>query len=229
LLLLTLVGCGAGRPGPDAARPLDQTVNETLAAPSAEPVAVVGYLIRDAQGVYLAGGMSFAADPPAPLAAAPTIWIAATAPPEVQLEPAGERAFALVRVEGTLDGPGAFGPAGAAYQLRDPTISPLDPRAVRLTALLAAASTAENQVLRISGALLSGPGTNLLVDQLGPGGVPAADARQIKLVVPADDPALAERLAPGGGVRYGPVEVIGIWRDGMIHALAIIPVGDGTS
>jgi hypothetical protein len=225
MLILLCAGCSTGGAAPPAPAPVDQTVAELLAASPGGPVAVVGYLVNDARGVHLTGGMSFTADPPAPLPATPELWIGAEPPPGVVLETAGDRAFSLVRVVGTLEGPGAYGSAEATYRLREPAIEALTPHAIRLTALLAAASTSENQVLRISGELLSGPGTNLLVENLGPGGVPAASARQIKLIIPADDPALAERLAPGGGVRYGPVEVIGIWRAGVIHALAIVPAG----
>lgn len=228
LLLLMFVSFGCSAAGADPPTPvlIDQTVAEALAAPSNEPISIVGYLVEDARGVTLTGAMSLAADPPTPLADAPTLWLGAEPPPTIALEPAGDRTFALVRVVGRLEGPGAFGPAGLAYRVQEPALSPLSPRAVRLTALLAAASTSENQVLRISGALLNAPGTNLLVENLGPGGVPEAASRQIKVLTPAADPALEAQLTSGGSVRYGSVEVIGIWRDGAIHALAIVPTTD---
>jgi hypothetical protein len=223
LLTVLSVGCSGGGAGPAGSTLIDQTVAEALATESDAAVSIVGYLVQDERGVVLTGGMSFAADPPTPLAEAPELWLGPTPPEEPALTPAGERSFALVRVVGIIEGPGTFGPTGLAYQVREPRITAVAPRPTQLTALLAAAATSENQVLQISGQLLSGPGTNLLVEELGPGGVPDAAARQIKLIMPAGDPALNERLAPGGGVRYGPVEVIGIWRAGSIYALAIVP------
>ncbi len=226
LLVIVSAGCSGGPAAPATTVQIDQTVGDVLSAPPSVEVAIVGYLVSDERGVYLTSGVSFAAIPPTPLDGAAELWIGGEPPPDIPFETAGSRTYALVRVTGTLDGPGAYGPTELAYQVREPRITAITPRTVQLTALLAMADTSENQVLQISGELLSGPGTNLLVESLGPGGVPTAEARQIKLITPANDQALAEQLAPGGGVRYGPVEVIGIWRDGAIHSLAIIPIAN---
>jgi hypothetical protein len=83
----------------------------------------------------------------------------------------------------------------------------------------------DNQPVRLSGQLLLGESTALLVDQLGSGGVPTSNAQQLKLVGPIEGDPLRERLTAttGGAARFGPVKIVGIWRRGTIYPLAIIP------
>ena len=79
------------------------------------------------------------------------------------------------------------------------------------------------QPVRLQGQLLADADGAVLVEQLGPGGVPEASALQIKLVPTTHDRALLEQLSPAGNgdVRFGPVEVTGIWRSSRLYPLSI--------
>jgi hypothetical protein len=214
LILILIVGCSQQATQPRTPLP-DQTINALDTVAPATNVAVVGYLMQTAQGVQLVSGVSFASDPPVALEAATTLAL-----PNLVADPAWFDAygFGLVRVRGALERDGT-----GALRIDEAQVEPIVPRSVRLSELLASSATSEGQLLQVRGELLGGRGTDLLVEELGPGGVPTAAARQIKLVTAAEDPALLRRLVNTGSAYYGSVEVIGIWRGGVIHALTIMP------
>jgi hypothetical protein len=78
-------------------------------------------------------------------------------------------------------------------------------------------------MVRLVGGLLAREDSALLVDRLGAGGLPEPKARQLKLGSPLRDRVLHQRLAgaPGGAVRFGQVQVEGIWRAGILTPLSI--------
>jgi hypothetical protein len=83
----------------------------------------------------------------------------------------------------------------------------------------------DGQFVRVKGNLLVSGENALLVEELGPGGVPPVLAHQIKLAEPVRDKQLLARLAAsnGGKARYGRVEIEGFWRSGELLAFGIMP------
>jgi hypothetical protein len=232
LLLLTLAGCGAARGTPAATPPPQPTipaVAEGLAAAPAGRFEAIGYLYITDAGAALVGGLSFSQGAvPTPLDPAAAIWL--PDPPslaaETPTESAGPVRYLIVRAQGRLSERGGYGPGGAyPYQLAEALLEPLSVRDLSLPLLLANSGIYDNQPVRLSGQLLLSASTALLVDQLGSGGVPVSSATQIKLLGPVEGAPLRDRLtaAPGGAARFGPVQVIGIWRRSALYPLAIIP------
>ncbi|MBX0331458.1 hypothetical protein K2Z83_27785 [Oscillochloris sp. ZM17-4] len=232
LLLLALAGCAASG-GVAAATPLPQptipAVAEVLADPPTDRVEVIGYLYITGAGTALAGGLSFSqADPHAPLAAPGSIWMPdpPPLPADAPVESAGATRYLIVRAQGRLSARGSYGPGGSyPYQISEVILEPLGARDLSIGLLLANSGIYDNQPVRLSGQLLLGASTALLVDRLGSGGVPEASAQQIKLIGPIVDEPLRARLtaAPGGAAYFGPVQIIGIWRRSSLYPLAIIP------
>lgn len=229
-LYLGLTACGSGaRPAPVAVGPPLQLADELVARPSPGPVIVVGYLFVDGGGVSLVGRMSFIDGVPRPLSTLEQrIWLGVASDPalvaalaEVEVGKAS-----LVRVEGQLEGPGNFGP-DAAYglQLLTPKIKLIIVQELTIGALLEGGSRFNGQAVRLPGGLLLTSDSALLVEQLGSGGVPASDARQLKLAAVKNDPALLAQLTTtaGGRTHYGQVLIEGLWRDNLLYPLTIAP------
>jgi hypothetical protein len=193
-----------------------------------QEVAVAGYLLADAAGVILVETVAFEADGrPRPLdtGVAP-LWLGAAAPTSLgaALRSVGDVRYAAVVARGTVDGPGSFGPSGGyKYQIILASVEPLVPQETSVEVLLDQSAAHEGQMVRLVGGLLVREDSALLVDRLGVGGLPAPKARQLKLGSPLRDSALRERLtgAPGGAVRFGQVQVEGIWRSGILAPLSI--------
>jgi hypothetical protein len=112
------------------------------------------------------------------------------------------------------------------YQLDDPRLQMLSHEETSITALLDNASAYEGRLVRVAGGLLARKDSALLVEQLGAGGLPAPDTRQVKLRGPLRDPALLGRLkrTANGAIHFGQVQVEGIWRDGQLTPLAILSI-----
>ncbi|MBC8078173.1 MAG: hypothetical protein H7Y32_18995 [Chloroflexales bacterium] len=226
--LLALAGCSY--PVDTPAAPPTATMG---AAPSFEPltallsaaqpqhtVVTAGYYYLGRDGASLVDGLSFSADAPQPLSDAPEqLWLGQTpAPPE-----AASKGYAPVLAQGLLEGPGRYGPEGRfLYQLVGGSLTPLTPIELTLQALLAKAFVYDGQLVRVRGALLVSSQSSLLVERLNKGGIPPAEARQVKLLPPFRDEALRARLPGASGVvRYGSVEVEGFWRGGALLPLGI--------
>lgn len=228
LLTLLLVACSAERRTQPTPIPVPTTpaLNAILAAPTPGPVWTFGYLLISNQGATLVEGVSFAPDgAPTPLAPG-GLWLGE--PPPLPADPplneAGAIRYGIVSASGLLAGPGSFGPEGRyAYQLTDPRITPLGLREVTIALLLENSGLYEGQAVRVRGDLLARSDSAVLVERLGPGGVPEATARQIKLDGPIrDSTALAElQRSPGDSVRFGPVEITGVWRSGRLYPLSV--------
>ncbi|NNJ13557.1 hypothetical protein EKD04_024845 [Chloroflexales bacterium ZM16-3] len=233
LLLFALAGCAAS-PGGVAATPLPQptipAVAEGLSDRPAGRFGTIGYLYMTDAGVALVGGLSFShGDTPTPLDALGAIWLPSPPPlpADAPVESAGATRYLIVRAQGQLSAPGSYGPGGTyPRQLTEVLLEPLGVRELSIPLLLANSGIYDNQPVRLSGQLLlGGTTTALLVDRLGSGGVPEPSAQQIKLTAPITDEQLRARLTatPGGTARFGPVQIIGIWRRSSLYPLAIIP------
>lgn len=227
-ILVTLAACGGRRDAEVSPTPLPAThgVGELLAAPTPGPVRAFGCLLITPQGAALVDGIRLSPKgEPIPLETE-GMWLGAPPPlpAESSLEAAGDARYGVVIAAGALDGPGRFGPAGQyAFQLRNPEVTPVGLREVTIALLVQNSDLYEGQAVRVQGALLARPDAALLVERLGPGGVPEAAARQIKLARPVSDPPTLERLRRGAGaaVRFGPVQMTGVWRDGRLYPLAV--------
>jgi hypothetical protein len=235
LPLLLLAGCGPGEAarGPGAALPSFLLVEEAIARPELATGAVAGYLMAEAGGELLAPGLSSGPDGLRPTGSErERIWIErpATAGTPGAMPAPGQR-FVLAVVSGRLEGPGAYGPAGAyRFRIIEPRVTVVTPRETTVAGLLERPEAFAGRAVRVNGALLASPASALLVERLGPGGVPEADARQLKLARPLPLEALPESLqrSPSGDVRFGLVQVEGFWREGALTPLAILPVSAPT-
>ncbi len=188
---------------------------------------VSAYLLIDASGARLVAALGFSSgatptplDPPAR-----QVWLdpgAITDDLIARAQPTGDVRYLAVAATGALEGPGAFGPDGAfGYLMRPRTITPLPWQ--ETTVAFLATTPATGQAVRVTGALIASQTEAVLVEALGPGGAPAPQARQVKLRAPLRDPALLSRLTatPGGAVRYGMVQVEGIWREGALAPMGV--------
>lgn len=197
-------------------------------APPTQQIATVGYLLVDKSGATLVDQLTFQPDgTPRPLAGgvAP-IWLGATGAAAIEgdLRAAGAVRYAIVLVRGRVEGPGAYGAGGAyRYQIAAPRIEPIALQETTIAELLDQPATAEGRFVQIVGGLLARETSSLLVDRLGPGGLPEPKARQVKLRAPLRDQELLGRLAgpSGGAVRFGQVQIEGFWRGGTLAPLSI--------
>lgn len=226
LLLLLLAACG-GQANTESSlsSPSLPTIGELLlAGPALGQVATVGYLLIDEDGAALVDGLHMR-DPPVPLDDL-GVWLGAvpSLPEDAAISVAGATQYLLVEARGRLEGPGSFGPDGRyRYRLVDGELHPREPRMLTIIELLAGSERYEGHAVQVEGHLLATPDSALLVELLGEGGVPDNDARQLKFVAPPRDVAIIPGMQRSADQRviYGPVEVVGLWRDGRMHALAI--------
>lgn len=195
-------------------------------AAGGRPLTTLGYLYRDTDGLRLVDGLSFSqGSAPMPLApAAAQLWLddQSIAP----AQQAGQAAYGAVLARGRLDGPGRYGPGGRyGYRLADAQLQPVTPSETTIRALLDGLDPLRQRFVRLQGGLIVLPDSALLVERLEPGGAPATNARQIKLAAPLRDNALLRRLhaTPTGAVRYGPVQIEGLWSGRLLAPLAIRP------
>ncbi|MGQ9894471.1 MAG: hypothetical protein ACUVSY_11790 [Roseiflexus sp.] len=226
MICIVLAACSRspGDPSlpPSTFIPLDAAL---ATPPGSRPIGA--YLLIDARGARLVAGLSFSAGATPVPTDPPTrqVWL----DPDDRLadivrraQPSGDAQYLAVAAGGDLEGPGAFGPDGAfGYQMRTPMLTPLPWQ--ETTVALLAALPSSGQAVRVTGALVAGAGEAVLVEALGPGGAPAPQARQVKLQAPVRDAALLAHLTatPGGAVRYGMVQIEGIWYDGTLVPLGI--------
>jgi len=218
--------CGAA-PAPTAtpapAAPIS-VVGELTTAPPAGLANVIGVLLIDVTGARLVERLQLTDDGLIPFGA--HIWLDAPAlPPEPALAERGDARYGIAQARGVVQGPGAYGPGGAsAFQIVDARLTILSPRELTIPLLLGNTDLYEGQFVRLNGQILASPSSTLLVEQLGPGGVPSAGALQVKVrPIPTAELDAGFSGAPGGSVRFGPAELLGIWRGGLLIPLAIAP------
>ncbi|MGB9737465.1 hypothetical protein [Chloroflexus sp.] len=187
---------------------------------------VIAILYRDEQGSRLVNSLTVSADRPLPLDTPPQqVWLGAIDPSdEVVLRTVGSVQYGFVVAQGRWLSAGRYGPGGAwSYALESPRLQAFEPETVDLAALLRD-NRYEGIIVRVQATLIVASGTSLLVDAIGPGGVPVSTARQIKVLYGERDEPLLERLEQSGLVRYGSVEVIGRWQQGRLEPLLITPL-----
>jgi hypothetical protein len=179
----------------------------------------------------LLDGLSFSAGTtPQPLSgAAGQVWLDTESVRALGglLQRAGDIRYAVVVARGRLEGPGVYGPDGSyRYHMRDPQIQTIAPEETSIATLIGSAAAYEGRVVRVTGSLLARANSALLIERLGPGGIPEATARQLKLRGSLRDQALLGRLksAAGGTIHFGQVQVEGFWHGGQLTPLAILPV-----
>ncbi|NCC31866.1 MAG: hypothetical protein EOM24_07555 [Chloroflexia bacterium] len=226
-LLLLLAACSSEpTPAPTILpAPTVPVVGEILAQPQPGAIQTIGLLVLSAEGALLTDGLSVSGARPQPVGPA-LIWLDQVPPLPPEPEPVrlGELSYLVVEARGILEGPGTFGPAGAyAYRLTSPTLISRSSRDLTIDLLLRNSALYSGQPIRLSGELLASPQSALLVERLGPGGVPADNARQIKLSDPLRDEAVRQQLTTSNDARivFGSVEILGIWRNTTLYPLII--------
>ncbi len=216
MMLLLLAGCGpAGLPtplpveaNPGALRSLSEIGRGDL---DGATVSVIAPVIQRSAARTLVPALSFSSPGlPQPLLTSPVESVLLGGDPlgDLTAVPADGSEYGIVRATGlvqlTADG---------VRQLQPTTVKVLPPASLSLDELQANSATYNGQVVALKGTLLIKPGAALLVDAVGPGGVPSETGAQIKIDQPFGDAALVDRLPQGGGeIRYGPVTVVGLWR-----------------
>lgn len=230
LLMLTLLAACAPAQAPPtvvpAAIPTINTIGETLDKQASGEVVALGYLLSSPQGAVLADGLRFPPDAaPTPIEDA-AVWLegAAELPAGTPVATGSDERYSIVEARGRLEGPGEYGPAGQyRYRMVAPTVRPFGVRDITLPLLLQNSNLYERQVVRLSGQLLASSDSAILVERIGAGGVPEDAALQLKLARPPRDPGVLERLQTAtGDIRFGPVEITGLWRDGRLYPLAVL-------
>jgi hypothetical protein len=237
LLQLLLIACGdvvsppaqPPTPTPLTFTPLGDLLGRSMPVAGAE-ITTVGYVVVGEAGAHLVDGMSFSAGVmPEPLSGEGQVWLGADVVRSLGglLQRAGGLRYAVVLARGRLEGPGLYGPDGSfRYQLNNPHLQTLAHEETSIAALLDNAAAYQGRLVRVAGGLLARPDSALLVEQLGPGGIPAPGTRQVKLRGPLRDRALLSRLkrSTNGAIHFGQVQVEGIWREGQLTPLAILPI-----
>jgi hypothetical protein len=198
---------------------------------SGASIATVGYVIVTDSGALLIDGLTFSEGAtPQPLSnASIQIWLGGEIVRSLGglLQRAGSVRYAVVLARGRLEGPGLFGPGGSyRYRLSEPRLQTLAPEETSIAVLLDNSHAYEGRIVRVVGGLLARPDAALLVERLGPGGLPEPAVRQLKLRGPLRDRALLARLkrAENSSVYFGQVQVEGVWRGGQLTPLAFLPI-----
>ena len=210
-LVLGLAGCGAATPptvAPPAAvgpvRPLDAIGRGDF---DGAEVTALAPVLRRAAGQVLVPAISFGADEPVPVLPDPAAAVVVGGDALPNLSEAGSLAYGVVRVSGRVQ-VGADG----VRQIQPTSSKVLVPAAVLLADLQQNSAVYQGQVVEITGTLIVKADEALLVEAVGPGGVPAETAAQIKILQPFDDPDLFAALDSNAAIRYGPVTVTGLWQ-----------------
>ena len=195
-----------------------------LGAPGASST-FAAYLLLDSSGARLVGGLRFSNNAaPTPIDAPERqVWLETVDDTlTASAQQAGETRYLGVLARGTLESPNG----AAGYRLRNPVLTPLKWQETTVVTLAEAPAPFANAAVRVTGVLMTTASEALLIEQVGPGGVPDPTARQIKLAGPLRDAALLADLTatPGGAVRYGMVQVEGVWYGGKLVPLGIRPV-----
>ena len=125
-----------------------------------------------------------------------------TQPAHDQLLQANQQTYAIVRATGTLS-------TTTPHPTLDvDEIKLIEPITVTLEELLDNPSTYQDQVVSFVGTLIVSENEALLVEEITEGGVPAADARQLKISQPFGDPQL--RVIGNSAVGVVQVNVVGL-------------------
>lgn len=181
-------------------------------------ISTLVYLLPEGQGASLHDALSFEQTSPASLTPADLrIWC----DPGCAGQLAAGGVLTVV-AQGVLDGPGAFGPQGAyRWQLKDARLLPQVAEETSIANLLQRISYYNKRLLRVQGIVLLSKDSALLLDQIGPGGMPTATTQQLKLRWLHPDQQLIQRLKllPGTDIRSGSVQI-----EGYMSNAALVPL-----
>lgn len=127
---------------------------------------------------------------------------------------------AVLKLRGKLSPPGGYGPdAKFPYQFAAESAVVVEVGRPSLQALAANPRAFDRTALALDGTLIATGGSAILADDVSPGGVPAANAHQIKLR--QVDSAALTGLRRQGEVRFGAVSILGWWQDGTLDPFSI--------
>lgn len=209
-----------------ATTPLPPLLSDLLTRSPSGTQEMIAFLYYDEQGARLVSSLSVSADRPLPLDPPERqVWLGGLDPPvDIPLTNEAGVQYGLVIAQGNWQSAGNYGPGGQwPYTLVTPSFQSITPDRVELAQLFND-NRYEGRLVQMRAALLLADGTSLLVDSIGAGGIPAAGARQIKLLHGESDQAALSQLQARGNVRYGYVDVIGVWRQGRLEPLLIRPL-----
>jgi hypothetical protein len=234
LLGVLLSACSASSRAPEptpAPGLVGLPFEQALGQANGELVSLIGYYYEMNGTSALVAGLSFSHEQPQPLEPNPAkqIWLSpeqSQALSESLDQEQGLR-YTAVLATGQLEGTGGFGPDGSyGFRFKQVRLDRLVPQNFSVSAVAGQGSQIDGQFLRVAGALISNKESALLSDEVTLGGFPSAEARQVKLSQTIQEQALLNQLkvSPNGKTYFGKVEVEGFMRDGVLHALAIIPI-----
>lgn len=232
LMLCVLLGaCQAGPalPAPTATPATFALLADALGAAAPRPqTETIGYMLLDTAGATLVAALEFDLNGAAhvPAQSAVVVWLGSAVPANIaaRARATGALHYAAVRVRGSIEGPGAYGPSGQyPYQVTAPDLLPITPVETSIAELLDRPTAYQAQLLRVTGGLIVRDNAAILVESLGVGGLPTPKSRQLKLRGTVRDQALLARLkaTTGGAVRFGAVQIEGILQNGALTPLAI--------
>jgi hypothetical protein len=173
-------------------------------------ITVIAPVVQRSGGRTLVPALSFTNADPTPLLGSPGESVLLGGDPLTGLTvvPSDGSEYGVVRATGIIQVT-----ADGIRQIQPSTVKVLAPTSLTLADLQANSATYSGQIVALKGSVVVKPGAALLVDAVGPGGVPNDTAAQIKIAQPFADAALIERLPQhSGDIRYGPISVVGLWR-----------------
>lgn len=220
LLVIAVSGC-ASQPTPALPTPTVQLREAVITLPAllAEPqrwsgqqvVLVTPVRSGEAAQVLTLDDASNSAD---------AIWLSQPLPESITSQLSN--GSGVVRLRGRLSPPGAYGRNQEfSYQFSAQRTDLLQPERTTLANLATNPDALDRILLRLDGTLLVQRDAALLANEVSEGGVPTATARQIKLSRSTIDEQLVAQLNRSGEVRWGMVQVIGWWQDGVLTPFMI--------
>jgi hypothetical protein len=148
------------------------------------------------------------------------IWLAEPLSSEIEGGLNGGKG--IVKLKGRLSPPGAYGKNQQyPYQFTVEQGSLLAAERSTIANLALNPSALDGVLLRLEGTMLVRSDAALLVDKVSEGGVPQADAHQIKLQHVSLDEAAQRSFTRNGDVQWGAVDVVGWWQDGALTVFAL--------
>ncbi|WP_110513292.1 hypothetical protein [Herpetosiphon llansteffanensis] len=203
VLTLGLSSCGASAPPlpPVAPNQANQILllNELDGIGANSTITILAPALISESNTILAGALEPGAEPIAyqPVLSIPAQTLAITSN------------IAVLRINGVLKSP---------TELEPITVKPIEPTNISLGELNQNLAVYNNQVLRLNGTLLLKDQAALLVEEVGSGGVPTANAAQITVAqIPSQSPLIQQLPNQQGNIRYGPISLVGMLRGKTLH------------
>jgi hypothetical protein len=126
-----------------------------------------------------------------------------------------------LKLRGRLSPPGGYGTDGRyLYQFSAETVSIIEPELTTLANIADNLRSMDGALLKVTGILLIGGDATLMVDKVDDGGVPPANARQVKIrdLSPEQIPV---HLKQRGAVRFGEVTATGWMQNGVLRPFEV--------